>query len=111
MKDFKDDEIDEIQKYKEIIKNSHRHPKDLMLQTENFFFNLGAVRGLSTILDIDPLFKKFIKDEIGIDINLIYQMRDAVTKITESLKEEMLTEEECKKFLDNETVPEGVVVN
>lgn len=83
----------------------------LVRQAQNFLFNLGNAQGLDMIIAIDPVFAQFMKDECGLDLELLKKVSIAAAEAASTLKSEngIVTPENCEKFLKNNGVLETVV--
>lgn len=81
---------------------SDRSPEKLSLQAETFCMNLGAAKALGFILQIDPLFEKFMVEQCGLDSKKLQEISALLSSVV-SLKNQngLIDPANCKKFLES----------
>ena len=75
-----------------------RDPKILKDQVTELILIIGNIQAYPVIFNIDPMFKKFMAEEAGLDTDKLVSLAAGLT-----LKnaDGIVTEENCKKFIDN----------
>lgn len=78
-----------------------RSPESLMRQARTFLVNIGAASSGPLIFSIDPLFKKFMVEECGVNEETLNDMATLAGILSSNLKHHdgIVTKENCAKFL------------
>src|SRR5271166_201590 len=78
-----------------------RSGEALVEQAAAFITNLSATSALGMIIGMDPIFKQFMVDEVGLDAAKVQELSNLAGLIARKFKNEdgIITTENCERFL------------
>jgi KaiC/GvpD/RAD55 family RecA-like ATPase len=88
-----------------------RTPERLLSQANRFLMNLGNAQALGQILLIDPFFRRYLKEECGLNDEAVVKMSEFAEQAANSLKNEdgIVTVESMKAWLAKQDPKEDTV--